>query len=208
MTKSLSVHVSLVAVLACLGIGLAVLGTTIGIGGGSPDADTNRITVDDRTVTVSIGDEETVAIGDLSGVSTVEVSTHGDHVTIETEGQFEEKEYDRAIEIAESNETIQQTIDVESYDFTAEPIEKLSSERSSNVSIENGSEFKIGTNATYSMSIDEDNRNDSVTVDRDPEYVAGVLSVNVIDPHTDERRFSVRVDLHNETVTSLTDWDE
>jgi len=62
-----------------------------------------------------------------------------------------------------------------------------------------------GTNedATLTVRIDEDKRNNTVTAERDIEYMEGVLHVKIIDPETDERRFSARVDLENETIVTL-----
>lgn len=215
MTESLSVRVALVVLLAVVGVGLAVIGTTVGIGGGSSQGNADRIAITDDSVTISDGETETVAIEDLSTVSTVAVTAHEDHVAIETDEPFDDEDRQRAIEIARANETIRTELAVERYEFNAKPIEKLSVDqsRSVNFSVENDdllndSEYEAGETATFSVNVTEDHRNESVTVDRDAEYVEDVLQVTVVDPETDDRRFSVRVDLQTETVETVTDWNE
>lgn len=151
-------------------------------------------------------------IDDLSSVSTVEVSTHDDQITIETEDPFDETDRHRAIEIVRANETVTRAIDVEAYEFVVEPIQELSLEETEEVNMTiddedvlNKREFGNGTTVNVSVTVEEDRGNDTVTVDRDPNYVDDVVSVDVIDPETDERRFAATVDLQKETIERLTE---
>ena len=47
----------------------------------------------------------------------------------------------------------------------------------------------------------------TVTIDRDPKYVEDEAVVRIRDPATDEMYYSATVDLENETVTEITEWD-
>jgi hypothetical protein len=47
-----------------------------------------------------------------------------------------------------------------------------------------------------------------VTVDRSPSYVEDVAVVWVTPPDQEDPRYSVTVDLTNETVTDITDWND
>lgn len=210
MNESLPNQLVLVSILAFCGIGLALIGTTTGLGVESPEANTEQIMINENTVTISDGDTEVVVIEDLSMVTTVEMTAHRGHVAIETEEPFSDEERSRAIEIVRSNESINKAIDMEAYDFTAEPIENRSAEQSSTVdftveddSLLNDDESGTNEDATLTVRIDEDKRNNTVTAERDIEYMEGVLHVKIIDPETDERRFSARVDLENETIVTL-----
>lgn len=215
MRTSLAVRAGVVVLLGAVGIGLAVIGTSIGLGAGITTADNDRITIGEESVTVADSNGETVAIEDLETVSSVEVTSYEDRVAIETEEPFSEAERQEAIDIVRTNETVTAAIDVEAYEFTAEPIETLTLEETEiqNVTIENGeavenAEIEGGDNVTFSVTKADDGETETVTADRDPEYVEDTLNVKIIDPKTDQRRFSARVDLQNESISSLNDWDE
>lgn len=214
MTRPLSVRVTLVGVLAVCGVGLAVIGTTFGVGVGAPGSEAERITITDDSVTVSDGSSEAVAIEDLSAASTVAVTAHEDRVAIETEGPFDDEDRQQAIAIARANETVSTELSVERYEFRTQPIEKLSVDRSMSVNftVEDdaplGDDVEMGEKSHFNVSISEDEQNETVTVDRETEYIEEVLQVTAVDPETDERRVSVRVDLQNETVEAVTDWNE
>jgi len=135
MNESLPNQLVLVSILAFCGIGLALIGATTGLGVESPEANTEQIMINENTVTISDGDTEVVVIENLSMVTTVEMTAHRGHVAIETEEPFSDEERSRAIEIVRSNESINKAIDMEAYDFTAEPIENRSAEQSSTVEL-------------------------------------------------------------------------
>jgi len=216
MTELAHSRVGLLVALVVVGLALASVGTALGVA--DPVTDSERagtFVVSEGNLTFSSDSDRTV-VTDLTGVETVELSRVGSsRFAVRTERATPLSEADRRLakRIARSNETVVRALArVENPGLTVEPIRKLTVEES----VRFTAEPVDGVNVTsadaetqvYRMRNETiGNESGTVVVERDPDYVDGEATVEVR-TGDDELRYSVHVDLKNETVDGITDWGD
>lgn len=205
--------------LLLLGLLLAGAGTAIGMTAtfANPDS-TPEFVVTDENVSVSTGDRTETVVRNMSNVRSVTINeTTSGHFRVDTEEErpLTETERQRAREIAVDDPTVQRELDtLGRYEIAVDPIQKIESSRFSSdrynttVNVDGGDdgEFAITTWNTTRESGDG-----TVHVARDPTYVRDAAVVRIRRPGEPEHpglEYTIRVDLSNETVTDVTDWDE
>lgn len=190
--------------LAVLGVGLAGLGTAIGVTAPTTDGPTSEFAFEDENLTYSDGETKVTILNGTSHVETVEFESTADgvEVAVEERRPLSESERTRAQEIALANETVRQRLaDVDDYAVSVEPIRRLDADRSVSIDVDgsesaNGSVETDGNTTTF--TVDYDRENDSVVADRaEPSYVPDEAAVQF--DYGDET-FSVVVDIDAGTV--------
>jgi len=216
MTSNLWSRLTLLVVLAALGVGLAVIGNAIGA--------TTRLAVSEQgsafvvsedNVTFEQGNQRSTLLNNMSQVDSIEIEHQGSgtyQVDKKTEDPLMDSERSQAKAIARDNATVQQTLrDLDQYELTVEPIHKLTADSAqttaftglNNTSMDGGTTEK---EETFTLSVKDSNETGMVTVNRDPQYVEDEAVVRIRDSATDQMYYSATVDLENETVTDITNW--
>jgi len=213
MADDLRIRLLALVALACLGVALAVAGSSLGAGdpitGTEPSGE---FTVSSDNVTFSDGDREVTAVGNLSGVERVEFTEDDGVVRVETEPTepLTAAERDRAAALARANKTVQQYLaGVDEYEVAVEPIQKLDTTA---VDIEGEQSLETGddnaTVVTFNVTETEaESGGDAVRVDREPSYLEDGANVRVYGPEGN-LQYSLIVDLRADAVADLTDWDD
>jgi len=216
MASDLQSRLTLLVVLAVLGVGLAVIGTAVGdTTPHDPSGPGTAFVVSEDNVTVEQGDQQVTVVDNMTRVDSIEIEQQGSgtyQVNTETEDPLTDSERSHAKAIAHDNATVQQVLQgVEQYELTVEPIHKLTVDSVqtttftglNSTSMEN--ETAEGAE-TFTLTVEDSDETGTVTVDRHPEYVKGEAAIRIRNPSTDEMYYSATVDLENETVTDITDW--
>ncbi len=214
MTIDLRLRVVSLIGLAVLGVGLAVVGTSVGATSPLATSDSGTaFVISEQNITLEHGGQQATVVNNMSGVDHIEIERQGDgayRVHTDTEQPISDSERRLATTVARNNATVSQALaELDRYELTVEPIRKLTMDSAQTMTLTGATQQSSTTesdarNATYSFSVE--NQNGSVTVDRDPTYVEDEVSVRIRDPRRDELYYAVTVDLHNETVTAVTDW--
>ena len=212
MGSNIRSRLAVLLTLAILGVAVAGIGATLGAPSGTTaDADT-RFVVTEQNVTVATDQEEVTVTEDMSNVTSVRVrEAAAGQFSVETERAqpLTERERERAKRIARTNETVQTYLAEGEYTLDVDAIQRLDTtamQVSGNVT-----ERTESGNVTVIRYEAEETADDSVVVDREPTYVPNEAVVRLRDPTASERtelKYSVDVDLTNETVTDVTDWAE
>lgn len=200
------------AVLAVLGVSLAVGGTGFGVDDSLADSQpSGEFVVSETNVTVLDGDSEVVIVENVSDSGRVTISEDGDSFSVETTRPLTERERERAVALARANDTVASYLQTTDASVTVEPIPKLSADQSDSVSIsvEASSEnYSTGEVETFSgTSVETDTEDSAVTVETAPDYVDDEAAVRITDPDGDPR-YSLVVDLAAERIASFTDYSE
>jgi len=217
MTSELRSRLTMLVALAFLGVGLAVIGT--GVGATNPFTTSESGTafvVSEDNVTFEHGDQQATVLNNMSNVDSIEIEQQDTgiyQVNTETDDQLTDSDRSQAKTIARDNTTVQGILqDLDRYELTVEPIHKLtvdSAQTTSFTGLNNTS--RDGETAegeeTFTIRVEDSNETGTVTIDRDPKYVEDEAVVRIRDPATDEMYYSATVDLENETVTEITEWD-
>lgn len=202
--------------LAILAVGLALVGTAIGVGGAAiSEETTGEFTISENNVTFSDGNREATPVDNLSGVQQVEISEdRGEFKVITRNGSSSlgAEQRERAKQIVLANETIQQYVaGVETYEIDVEPIEKVDAE-TVQINTTNVTETEPTTRTngddtrTVSFTVVETRGTDSVSVAREPSYVTDEVNVRIFGP-SGELQYSIVVDLAEGTIVKYTDWE-
>ena len=214
MGSNIRSRLAVLLTLAVLGVAVAGIGTTLGAPSGTTAEADTRFVVTEQNVTVATDEEEVTVTEDMYNVTSVRVEeAAAGQFSVETERAqpLTEKERERAKQIARANETVQTHLAEEEYTLDVDAIQQVETtamQVSGNVTerTESGNVTVIRYEAEA-----EETADDSVVVDREPTYVPNEAVVRLRDPTASERtelKYSVDVDLTNETVTDVTDWIE
>lgn len=201
-------RLALLAGLALLGAGLAVTGATVNAADSFHDsASTPAFVVSEQNVTFEDGDQQTTVVGNMERVDSVELERTTDRqytVHTATADPVSAAERRRAKAIARNNETVQRSLaKLNQYELTVDPIHKLTAESSVRLNgTVSAGDVKSDSNTTYTFEVTESD--ESVVVDREPDYVDGEVAVRVSNPAADEPHFSVIVDLKTNEVIDTT----
>ena len=186
--------------LAVLGVGLAGLGTAIGVPAPTADDSASEFAFEDENLTYSDGETEVEILDGTSRIETVEFDYTADGVEVAVDEQrpLSESERNRAREVALENETVRKHLDDfgdGEYVTTVEPIRKVSATASVDINDARPADETVETdgNATaFTVSYDENS--DAVVADRvESAYIPGEASVQFKYP--DGRSLSVVVDI-------------
>lgn len=159
------------------------------------------------------GQDETV-IRNLSNVTSIEIEKiDTNQFTIKTERDppLTDTERERAREIARRNETVRQALEnLDEYEFIVDPIYKV--EDTSPTQIPGNYSTVDQSEGTFKVNITNDalTERDKNVVNRDPSYVQEEAVGRVRHPNEDDPadlRYTVSIDLANETVDDITDWE-
>ena len=224
MTTDLRARALTLVGLAALGVGLAVVGTTVGTTNPLTNAGSSAsFVVSDQNVTFERGDQQATVVDDMTGVDHVEIERQGNgvfRVNATATRVVSARERRRAKAIARNNATVERMLaKVERYELTVEPIRKLTVDdvHSVNATLQNSTTSAGEAHAgdyTFTVSVENqststfasENRTGSVSVDREPSYVENAVSVRIGDPTGADIYYAVTVDLENGTVVDVTDW--
>jgi hypothetical protein len=216
MASDLQSRLTLLVVLAVLGVGLAVIGTAVGAT--TPHAASGAGTafvVSEDNVTVEQGDQQVTIVDNITRVDSIEIEQQGSgtyQVNTETEDPLTDSERSHAKAIAHNNATVQQVLqDLEQYELTVEPIHKLTVDSGQTTTFTglNSTSMESETaegEETFTLTVEDSDETGTVTIDRHPEYVKDEATIRIRNPSTGEMYYSATVDLENETVTDITDW--
>ncbi|MGQ3330165.1 hypothetical protein [Halorubrum sp. FL23] len=216
MTSDLWSRLTLLVVLAALGVSLAVIGSAVGattpLAASEPSA---AFVVSEDNVTFERGNQRATLLNNTTGVDSIEIEQQGSgtyHVNTEAKNPLTDSERNQAKAIARGNATVQQTVqDLDQYELTVEPIRKLtvdSAQTTSFTGLTNTSRDgeKVAEEETFTLTVEDSNETGTVTIDRESEYVENEAVVRIRDSATDEICYSATVNLENETVTDISDW--
>ena len=214
MNRTLRFRLGVLLVLAVVGMMVAGIGVSFG----NPTADATgddaaEFVVSEENVTFSDRNRTVTVTENLSNVTTVEIEeTDAGQFRVDADRRqpLTASERERAVDIARANQTVRQRVDeMNRVEFSVDPIYKLDMravDLSGNVTSVNMSRnvsvYRVETNKS-------DSRERSVVVDREPSYVEDRADVRISDPTEDpetQLKYSVTVDLTNETVIDTTDW--
>ncbi|WP_317175827.1 hypothetical protein [Halomontanus rarus] len=202
--------------LAVVGVGLAGIGTAFGMTDPLSNTGTSaEFVVSEDNVTFTTDDTSKTVVDNLSNVSkiTIEETDSGQFTIQTTKNQpLTESERERAQTIAMANGTVKEALDeMDTYELSVEPIQRLDtssfSQESYDVVVESNE-----TNGEVTIGKTTDDHGDgSVTIERNPRYVEDRAVVRI--RHSGENppgdlKYTVDIDLVNETVTDITNWDE
>ena len=212
MGSNIRSRLAVLLTLAVLGVAVAGIGATLGAPSSTTaDADT-RFVVTEQNVTVATDQEEVTVTDDMANVTSVRVrEAAAGQFSVETERAqpLTERERERAKRIARTNETVQTHLADGEYTLDVDAIQQV--ETTAMQVSGNVTERTESGNVTVIRYEAEETADDSVVVDREPTYVPNEAVVRLRDPTASERtdlKYSVDVDLTNETVTDVTDWTE
>ncbi|SFS54206.1 hypothetical protein [Halostagnicola kamekurae] len=207
--------------LAVIGVGLAGIGTTLGMTGPLSSTGTPaEFVVSDDNITFTSDDIQETVVDDLSNVSkiTVEETDSGQYTIQTKEDQpLDEKERKRARTIAMTNETVNEALEeMDRYELSVEPVQKLNLSASSVQSYDTviGVNETKDTTASSNMTIvntTDDHSDESVIIGRSPSYVEDRAVVRIRHPGEDsphDLKYTVDIDLADRTVTDITDWND
>ncbi|WP_128476623.1 hypothetical protein [Halorussus pelagicus] len=191
--------------LAVLGVGLAGLGTAIGVPSPTADGPASEFAFEGQNLTYSDGETEVEIVNGTSRVETVEFeyTTDGVEVAVDEQRPLSESERNRAREIALENETVRQRLDDlgdGEYVTTVDPVRKVSATASVSVNDATPANETVKTDGNVTaFTVSYDEKSDAVVADRvEPSYVPDEASVQFEYP--DGRSLSVVVDIDSETV--------
>lgn len=201
MDSGTAVRVGVVVVLAITGLCVGAATATLGVDETFRGDEDVAVTVDDDSVVVSDGDEQQVAVANMSWVQSVEISGQNGQYRIETarERPFTAEQRSTAREIARTSDAVPLN-NFTAYDIVIEPIPRLNADSAHSVEVSNITDSD-GTFTTDGIASGEK----SVTVDTGRSYVEDQLNVRVLGPDG-EARVSLVVDLTTGTVVDVTDF--
>ncbi|WP_159902098.1 hypothetical protein [Salinirussus salinus] len=200
-------RLALLAALAATGVALAGVGTVVGLTGtATPDAPAGEFVVSDNVTFTTAGGDRT-KLANLTADSEVRISRTGPGTfAVETESSTPLSEADRELarRVARENETVSRALErMDAYELTVDPVRKLQTVELDVEQVrtaENSS--TVSANKTvYVMNVSTGS--DEVVVDREPQYVRDMASVQVSPPGGRETRYHATVDLANRTVVDV-----
>lgn len=218
MPSEIRSRLVVLAGLTVLGVALAGVGTALGMTAPLTNhGDNPTFAVNEENVTFTDNGNRVTLVENMSTVRSVRIDKVGStqfQVSTETAQPLTAAERERARRIALNNQTVQSHLaSLENYEVTIEPIRRLNmtsmqvasfNATKVNDSGDGGSVFKI-------TNVSSEHEDGTVVVQRDPQYVEDRAVVRIRQPGAPERqalKYTVRVDLANDTVTGITDWEE
>ncbi|WP_202614421.1 hypothetical protein [Halostella litorea] len=216
MANDVRVRLAVLVGLAALAVGLAGVGTAVGVTDPIADADAGgEFVVADGSVTFAGNGENVTVVESTANVSEIrfeETDSGRFVVSTETDRPLTPAERDRAVEIARSNGTVRGKLaELDGYELAVEPVQRLEADQVSSydVTLEADGNATAGETDVFVANATAEDRDGTVVVERDPSYAEDRAVVRVQQPDAAEGerlRYSVDVDLANDTVTDVTDW--
>ena len=217
MTEIIRTRLLVLAGLVVVGIAVAGVGTAFDV--------TEPLSKTGPSGEFVVSDENVTFVGPSGSETVVTTLTNVRKITIERDdaGQYRlhtsknqpltDDERERARTIAVTNDTVEQSVEtMGGYELSVEPIQKLDTSASSQQSYDVVIDGNQTSDEFTIVGTDTDDQEDgAVTIERDPSYVEDRAVVRIRQPGEDERsdlKYTVDVDLANDTVTGITDWEE
>ena len=100
---------------------------------------------------------------------------------------------------------------MDAYELSVEPIQQLNTSSFNDVSYDVVIEANETNGEVMVWETTADQNESSVTIETDPSYVEDRATVRIRHPDREsphDLKYTVDIDLANETVTDVTDWDE
>ena len=213
MDGGISTRLLVLVGLAAVGIGLAGVGTSLGMAELTSNPPAEFIVGDDN-IKFNASGESTTVVENLSYVQAVNIDeTDTGQFTIQTvtEQPLTAREREQAREIVLSNATISAALaEIDSYTLSVDPIQKLNASAFNQVSYDSNMSHESGDSITIVETSEEKENSGSVTIEREPNYAEDRATVQICQPDappSDDLKYSVDVDLENDTITDITDWE-
>ncbi|SDR39930.1 hypothetical protein [Natronobacterium texcoconense] len=157
MTANGSGQIVLLVGLAALGIGLAGIGTALGIGEPvTGDEPTAEFELSDDRLTLSSVDQEVTVLENPETAEIIEITESPDGFAVMTEERepLTDRDRERAKEIARENDTVRERLEeLGEYDLTVEPIDEF------------GSDAGEANAATYNVTVRESDLEQNESLD-------------------------------------------
>jgi len=199
--------------LVTVSLGFAGAGAAFGMTEPLTSAPSNEFVVSEDNITFNASGESETVVENLSYVREVNIEeTDTGQFTIRTveEQPLTNRERDRAREIALANETVSAALsEMNSYVLSVEPIQQLNASTFNHISYDSNTSHETSDGITIIETSEADD-DGSVTITREPSYVENRVVVRIRQPdapQSEDLQYSVDVDLENETVTDITDWN-
>lgn len=211
LPTGLAPRLGLVLLLLVIGLGLAVIGNAFGVvdGVGGED-DSTSLAVGNETVTL-VSNGETITVGNLTAVTEIEISDVGGEVVVDLDrsGPLSEADRQTAVAVARGNETIRGALgDPDDYGFDVEPIETATATESvTTVDVDVTEHAETESEEPADIDVVEVNatEDDSITIERETEYLDDEAVVRITALDTGDRVFTAVIDLESERVVSVRD---
>lgn len=208
-------HLTLLVVLALLGVGFAIIGTSFGATSPLAAGSGAAFVVSEDSVTFETGNQRAAIVDNMTHIESIKIEQQGSgtyKIHTETEDPLTDSERSRAKTIARNNVTVQRALENSpQYVVTVEPIQKLTADsaQTGNLTLTN-TPTDIGTvdgEEIFTASVEESDESGTVTIDRNSQFVEDKVVVRIRNPATGESYYSITVNLDNETVTEIKEWD-
>ncbi|ELZ98118.1 hypothetical protein C440_02683 [Haloferax mucosum ATCC BAA-1512] len=207
MDTEIRSRLAILVVLAVVGVCLAGVGTSFGVGSAGTGSNAEFVVGADN-VTVTNGKENATVVGNISNVSHIEirrVDSTQFQVSAERQTPLNATERKQAVEIARHNETVRQLGVLDDSSITVSPVPKISTGQLTAIDTDNST----GETTTFTARVDTElNETDDGAVVRRAtrdRYVDNRAVVLVDHPETGELQYSITVDLANRSVVSVVD---
>lgn len=201
--------------LSLIVVGLAVGGTTFGLG--EATSDRLEFRMDNEQLLLNSGDQEQTLVNDTSRISSVEFFEDGSAITVSinefSDDPLSADDAETARTVVSSNDTVRDRLSapVDAYDLHVEPILQLKSDsiKQANYTVGNAS-YTSGSNAsvfefeTSPEGGEEAANGDSIlNVVRAGTYLSDEVAVHVIHSATGEHVYTAYVNLDEERVVEF-----
>lgn len=158
-------------------------------------------------VTFTNDEDNATIVGNLSNVSRIQIQQDGPtkfRVSTEKQHPLTTTERERALEIVRNNETVQQLDVMDSYTITVAPVSKVTTGHFTNIESTNSTD---GMTFTAQVDAEINETEDGAVIRRNvqDDYVDDRAVIFADHPETDELKYSIKVDLANNSVISVVD---
>ncbi len=170
--------------------------------------------VADGNITFNSSGESKTVVKNLSKVREVKIEeTDTGQFTIQTieEQPLTVRERERAREITLANQTVNSALsEMDSYEFSVDPIQQINASAFNRVSYDGTTSHETSDGISIIEVSNKKEDYGAITITRESNYVEDRAVVRIRQPdapQSEDLKYSVDVDLKNETVTDITDWD-
>ena len=199
--------------LAAVSIGLAGVGAAFGMTDPLISDPSGEFIVGEDNITFNASGESKTVAENLTHVQAVKIEeTNTGQFTVQTvkEQPLTDREHAQAREIVLSNDIVSAALsEMDSYTLSVDPIQQLNASAFNQVSYDTNTSHETSDGITI-VKMSEEEESGSVTIEREPNFAEDRATVQIHQPDappSDDLKYSVDVDLKNNTVTDMTDWD-
>jgi hypothetical protein len=210
MRADVRARVGLVVALVVLGATLGAVGSALGVGGPVTDDPAAEFVVGEENVSLENGGERATVLADGGPFETVEIRRENGGFVVRTDDAdaLNDSQRERAKRLARANDTVAAHLaSLDEYELAVEPVAVITASDAVTLDADFGGGNATETEAepvTVNVTVSESSA-DSVTVERETTYSDDTAVVVVREPGSDDRDYTVKVDLANETVAHVHD---